>query len=263
MLQFLKSLKLWSGHKVLHIFVVLKTPNWDECSSCGLTRKRLEKLSMGLQKVNQAEPTCGFLQQGDSLGRAEESCEWFFLGRSQLLEVNCVVYGGPVRSWMFQNSFSVVTTLLELFELWGLQSDFTVVSFLTCYYTILLQWKIKGSTYSLKQILLQLQSKLTMAVVTERTKNSSSACSSATTKMPSGALTLNTGLLGYNLYRHSIRECFVWVPGTYNDSWGQRVYKESLAEFLSLLLLLGAMVGSFSSSLCNTSFEVVQMLLAV
>lgn len=47
---------------------------------------------------------------------------------------------------------------------------------------------------------MQLQSKLTMAVVTERTKNSSSASSSATTKMPSGALTLNTGLLGCNLY---------------------------------------------------------------
>lgn len=44
-----------------------------------------------------------------------------------------------------------------------------------------------------------------MAVVTERTKNSSSACSSATTKMPSGALALNTGLLGYNLYICSIR----------------------------------------------------------
>lgn len=44
-----------------------------------------------------------------------------------------------------------------------------------------------------------------MAVVTERTKNSSSACSSATTKMPSGALALNTGLLGYNLYIYSIR----------------------------------------------------------
>lgn len=52
---------------------------------------------------------------------------------------------------------------------------------------------------------MQLQSKLTMAVVTERTKNSSSACSSATTKMPSGALALNTGLLGYNLYICSIR----------------------------------------------------------
>lgn len=52
---------------------------------------------------------------------------------------------------------------------------------------------------------MQLQSKLTVAVVTERTKNTSSACSSATTKMPSGALTLNAGLLGYNLYRHSIR----------------------------------------------------------
>lgn len=52
---------------------------------------------------------------------------------------------------------------------------------------------------------MQLQSKLTMAVVTERTKNSSSACSSATTKMPSGALALNTGLLGCNLYIYSIR----------------------------------------------------------
>lgn len=87
----------------------------------------------------------------------------------------------------------------------SLQSDFTVISFLICYNAILLQWKIKGSTYSLKQLLMQLQSELTMAVVTERTKNSSSACSNATIKMPSGALTLNTGLLGYNLYIYSIR----------------------------------------------------------
>lgn len=52
---------------------------------------------------------------------------------------------------------------------------------------------------------MQLESKLTMAVVTERSKNDSFACSSATTKMPSGALTLNTGLLGYSLYIYLIR----------------------------------------------------------
>lgn len=93
---------------------------------------------------------------------------------------------------------------------------------------------------------MQLQSKLTMAIVTERTKNNFFACFSATTKMPSGALTLNSGLLGYSLYIYLIRtehilfEFLVHIMVLENRS----VYMLSLPEFLYLLLLLGAVVAT-------------------
>lgn len=82
-----------------------------------------------------------------------------------------------------------------------------------------------------------------MAVVTERTKNCSSPCSSATTKMPSGALTLNAGRLGYNFYGHPLRADHVLfevlVPIMVLEG------KEFITTRVPfLLLLLGAMVAA-------------------
>lgn len=86
----------------------------------------------------------------------------------------------------------------------SLQCDFPVTSFLIALTPFFSSGKSKA-VYIVQNNSVQLHIKLTMAVVTERTKNNSFASFSATTKMPSGALTLNTGLLVYSLCIYLIR----------------------------------------------------------
>lgn len=112
--------------------------------------------------------------------------------------------------------FSGVSTPLEQF-IWvlrfsvSLQCDFPVTSFLIALTPFFSSGKSKARSrikiiwIIVQNNCVQLHIKLTMAVVTERTKNNSFASSSATTKMPSGALTLNTGLLVYSLCIYLIR----------------------------------------------------------